>query len=772
MASRYDILMVGDLRFPGGTGTVIAHEIAASSRAGYRLGAIHVRGSLLRFPHPINPKIRRLIDSGDIDLLDPEASFECRLCLIYHPQTLAHLPLRPLRIDAEVKRLVVNHPCLNGGGKPFYDWHTIHRHADILLDDEVPWTPVGPAVRRQWPRLTLPPPLADHDWPGIIDAAAWRLEVEAAALHDRRGERLAIGRHSRPDPAKWPDTREELLEIYPADPGIGVKILGGGPFLEELADPMPRHWEVWAFNQLDAAALLRNIDLFVYYHHSQWVEAFGIAILEAIAAGRPALLPPHFEEVFGQAALYAEPKAVAHEIERLEASPETRQRQSEQAIEMVRACFSYEAHHQRLEALIGPPASRSIAMMSSAPNRDDGGDSGCTSGALPSSAPSSNTKPSRPDTAPATARRKRVVFFSSNGIGMGHLTRQLAIARRLGPMLEPVFVTMSQAAQHVENQGFPVEYIPFHTYLDCDVVSWNHYLHRDLAERFDFYRPAVVVFDGNVPYDGLIRALKARPEITAVWCRRAMWVAGAGKDHIGRERFFDVVIEPGEIAGALDRGLTTTHQSRTRKVAPIQLLDPNELPARDEARRRLKLDPDRPAVLAQLGARNNFSFGRLLDDVLNWLIAHEDLQIVWLDWAIAKDEMALPPGIERIRLYPVARYLNAFDYAISAAGYNAYHELLRSNLPTLFLPNENPMMDDQLGRALYAQQHRVGMCLRYQDSYRLDDMLSQFFDPIEQDRRRRRLSGIAFENGAIEAARIIEEAAFSIPARGWATSAA
>ncbi len=745
MARRYDILMVGDLRFPGGTGAAIAHEMAACSLAGYRCGVINVKAAVLHFPHPINPKIRRLIDDGEVDLLDPEAAFDCLLCLVYHPQTLTNLPLKPLRIRAEIKRLIVNHPCLDGRGKPFYDWSSIVRHAEALFDGEVDWTPVGPMVRQQWPRLISPPPLADHDWPGIIDATAWRQEVKAASVHERPNGHFTIGRHSRPDPMKWPDTPEQLLEIYPADPEVGVKILGGGPFLDELADPMPPHWQVWAFNQLESAELLRNIDLFVYYHHSQWVEAFGIAILEAVAAGCVAVLPPHFEEVFGSAAIYAEPAGVMDEIERLRGSPKARQLQSDEAISLVQDHFSYEAHHRRLEMIIGKPArgmaAASVNRVSRLAQKDTG-------------------HLRLRDTSSPAAGQKRVVFFSSNGIGMGHLTRQLAIARRLDPMIEPVFITMSQAAQYVEKLGFPVEYIPFHAYLDCDISRWNHHLHRDLAERLDFYRPAAVVFDGNVPYDGLVRALAARPEIMAIWCRRAMWTPNAGKDHIKREQYFDIMIEPGEIAGALDRGLTTSHKNRTRNVDPIQLLDPDELPSQDVAKGELGLDSDRPALLLQLGARNNFNFGSLLDDMLDWLNARDELQLVWLDWAIAKEEIALPPGIRRIRIYPVARYLNAFDYAVSAAGYNAYHELLRSNLPTLFLPNENPMMDDQLSRAIYAQQHRLGMCLRRRDIYRYKSILAEFVDPAEQRQRRKNCARLEFSNGAVEAARIIEEAAF------------
>src|SRR5690606_14474156 len=48
---------------------------------------------------------------------------------------------------------------------------------------------------------------------------------------------------------------------------------------------------------------------------------------------------------------------------------------------------------------------------------------------------------------PLKARQpdRRVLFVSSNGVGVGHLTRLLAIARRMPAGIAPVFATMSQA---------------------------------------------------------------------------------------------------------------------------------------------------------------------------------------------------------------------------------------------------------------------------------------------------------------------------------------
>lgn len=722
----YDILLVSDFRFPGGTSSAIAEEIKANAAAGYRTALIHLEAPNLTYPYPINPRIRTLIDAGLADLVDPDQSIHTRLAIAHNPFVLQDLPIRGLNIRAEQRLLVVDQAPLTADGEACYDVDKVRLHADETLDGEVLWAPVGPMVRGQLDRLAVRPPMADTDWPSVIDPAVWSMPRDQLC-----DELPVIGRHSLPDRRKWPDTREETLAAYPDDTRFLVRVLGGAPFLLELVGGRPHNWRVWGFNAQSPVKFLRQIDFFVYFHHSRWVEAFGCAIMEAMASGAVVILPCHFQSTFGDGALYGQPADVPELVLRYRADRQAYRAQSERARHQVHECFTHGVHAQRLAELIGPSRERSVAVSRNA------------SAALPQarSAPSES----------------RVLFISTNGIGMGHLTRLLAIARRLPPSIEPVFATMSQGLRVVPQMGYLAEYIPHPTHLGCDVNHWNKYLRQEINELIAFYRAGAVVFDSNCPYKGLIDAIGDNPETWFVWCRRGMWRPGSGAAFIEREPHFDAVLEPGDLAGAFDPGLTAQNRERTRMVHPIRLLDGEELLTRDVARQELGLDPERPALLLQLGARNNYDYSILRSLALDHLQGKADLQTVEAEWLISERRVDAPPDALRIQRFPLARWFRAFDMSISAVGYNSFHELIFAGIPTIFVPNENQGQDHQLTRARYAQRHGLGFCLRTRDVYHLAPTLDRLLDPADQEAIAARCTALDATNGAAESAQMIEE---------------
>ena len=96
----YDVVAIGDFRFPGGTSSAVAEELRAQAAAGYRTGLIQLKGPVLKYPHSINAKVRACLDQGLADLLDPDETVATRLVLAHHPSLFTHLPRRPLAVAA------------------------------------------------------------------------------------------------------------------------------------------------------------------------------------------------------------------------------------------------------------------------------------------------------------------------------------------------------------------------------------------------------------------------------------------------------------------------------------------------------------------------------------------------------------------------------------------------------------------------------------------------------------------------------------------------
>jgi Glycosyltransferase family 28 C-terminal domain len=715
----YDIIAMGDFRFPGGTSAAVVEELRAQAAAGYRTGLIQLKGPVLKYPHPIHPGIRRCLDEGIADLLDPDAAITARLVLAHHPSVFTYLPRRALRVEAEARLLIVHHAPFDGVGRPNYDCAVIRRNAEAVLGGEVLWAPIGPTVRKQFAAVDDPPPLFHVDWYDVLDPGPWRFQ-RTGPLEARP----VIGRHSRPDPLKWPDDRASILAAYPDDPAFIVRILGGGPFLLDLLGGYPRNWQVWPFNAIPPTRFLSTVDFFVYFHHSQLVEAFGRTVIEAMASGAVAILPPDFQSLFGDGAIYAERHEVRDLVRRLHTDRRAFLRQSRQGSALVAQRFGPAAHVARVRGLIGRPRRARSAV------------------SIP-------------------RRKRRILFVTSNGVGIGHLTRMLAVARRCPPPLEPVFLTMSQAIRIVREQGFLVEYLPFRTLLGCDVQQWNDYLREEIGELIGFYDPAVLVFDGNVPYQGLVDALRDHSDLWAVWCRRGMWQPGRGKDVIGRERHFDAVVEPRDLAGRFDRGLTAQSRGHARLVDPIRLLDESELLSRRQARDALGISSTQAAVLLQLGAGNNYDYAPLRQSAIAVLRERYDADVRVAEWPIAEDPLELPEGVRSISEFPLSRYLRAFDLVISAVGYNSFHELLLAGVPAIFVPNEHPQQDDQLARARFVEHEDLGACVRAREIYRLSACIERLLAPGERRRIARRCATLERGNGAVEFGRLIEEMAYS-----------
>ncbi|MDQ3572738.1 MAG: hypothetical protein M3383_07765 [Actinomycetota bacterium] len=347
----------------------------------------------------------------------------------------------------------------------------------------------------------------------------------------------------------------------------------------------------------------------------------------------------------------------------------------------------------------------------------------------------------------------RILFVTSNGTGLGHLTRSMAIARRLPASLEPFFITFSAGAPVVRGQGFPVEYVASYDRPGAgNDLSWTFRARGRLRQCVGEIDPRVVVFDGTHPYERLLPALRTTGA-PLVWCRRAMWRADADTAPLHRTHLFDHVLEPGELDTAADRGPTAARRGEVTGVDPIVLLDPEDLLDRAGACRELGLDPARRNVLVQLGQGDGVQ--EATRRCLSHLAGVPGVQAAALSSTL-RGLGATPEAVVRIdATYPIARYLAAFDASVAAAGYNVLHELVAMRVPALFVPIER-QTDDQAARANAAGARGVGVAAKGPDDPALEALLDELVGAEGQARMRTALAAVAPWNGAEQAARWLD----------------
>lgn len=349
----------------------------------------------------------------------------------------------------------------------------------------------------------------------------------------------------------------------------------------------------------------------------------------------------------------------------------------------------------------------------------------------------------------------RVLFVTSNGTGLGHLTRSMAVARRLGPGIEPMVLTLSAAAPVVREQGFPVEYVASHSTPGTGSSwRWSRRLRGRLRAAISEAKPDALVFDGVHPYEALLGALGQAPGMHRVWCRRPLWLPGSNLGALERERFFDAVLEPGELAEDLDRGPTVERRERAVRVGPIVYCEQSDLVERADAERELGLEPGRVNVLVALGQGEEVREATVR--CLRALAGRPEVQVAALSSAIA-ELGELGEGVVHIQAtYPMSRFYRAFDAAISAAGYNAFHELVRFGVPALWVPMRRET-DDQAARGRWANQAGLGKAVEGAESRALEAALDGLLDRAERERMSAALGKLEMADGAAEAAAWLTE---------------
>lgn len=284
---------------------------------------------------------------------------------------------------------------------------------------------------------------------------------------------------------------------------------------------------------------------------------------------------------------------------------------------------------------------------------------------------------------------------------MGHMNRCLAYARRLRGRAEPVFFSLASAIEIIEQMGFEAEYFVSNYWSASTTYAWNSELARRVGMMLERVRPAVVVFDGTWPFQGFRAACQAFGSPAMVWSNRGLMKADTPSVRVD-EAGFDLVIQPGELGAAYGEAVLAGGTKRI-VVPPVCVLDDDELLDRAAAREQLGLEANGRYALFSLGPGNLKDVRGIGHGLVRSFVA-QGITVVWARAPISVRDVELPDGVKSISVYPLVRYMRAFDTVVGAAGYNTCCEVVQARVPGLLVPNTQ-LVDDQALRAQRVADH-------------------------------------------------------------------
>lgn len=387
--------------------------------------------------------------------------------------------------------------------------------------------------------------------------------------------------------------------------------------------------------------------------------------------------------------------------------------------------------------------------------------------------------------------RPVVILMTSNGVGMGHLSRQLTIALSGEHRFDAVVLTLSRALPRViaaarsdelpgaAERGVRFEYAPswesgwLPTGWRAPIrrryrsYRWAPYL-RDRIRALAVETGAqALVFDGVAPYPGLIAAREQLPELKFAWVRRGLWRPQAPTARLDLSRHFDLAIEPGDVAQEWDRGPTRDRTDVERLSGAVSLTDVLEPLPQQAARRRLGLPTDRPILLLTPGSGVLASVDATAAEVLAAIgTSHPDWLVAVTRQSIAQH--SIQGDASRVvvldDVFPLVRYLTAFDAAIGVGGYNGVHELLSAGIPSLLIPSLHHATDDQPARTGGAAARGAALTVQNSIATAIDRLLT----PAVQEELRSAMSRLEPADAGHEIAdRVADLAQAGDPATVW-----
>ncbi|MHC4830569.1 MAG: glycosyltransferase, partial [Planctomycetota bacterium] len=303
-----------------------------------------------------------------------------------------------------------------------------------------------------------------------------------------------------------------------------------------------------------------------------------------------------------------------------------------------------------------------------------------------------------------TPRKLKIVCYAINGSGVGHVTRLVAIARwlrryltYLGIQPEIYFLSSSEASTLLFRERFACFKVPSKTTVREAGIPKTTYL--ALAKQWvwnslGLIRPDLFIVDTfpGGSFGELLNALDL--------CRTKAFIYRPLKADFARSPGFqamlplyDAVIVPAKKDNAAALPVPARARAAVSYTGPIIVRDRAELADRAAARARLGVPHDRLAVYISAGGGGDENSEAQLRAALSAIADDPRLHAVVGAGPLFRGQRPHRANVTWLAHEQAVEVMPGFDLAVAACGYNTFHELMLTGVPTVFLPQ--PKIADQ-----------------------------------------------------------------------------
>ncbi len=349
----FDIVVVTDPRFSGGTASAVIADVTAFCAGGARVGLLPVTSAFFTGSiETANNQVLDLVNLECVTDLSHASDISTNVVFFHHPLTFFYGVSERVKITAKTSVVVAHHPPFRGDGSLEYNPVLTNRRIAKSFGVTPLWAPVSGLIRQHLRSFAPLIRLSSHDWVNIFDPAAWQSRRPVFTASSGIEPHATVGRHARTDLLKWPEAPEDMTApLGHANGEWRTRVMGCPAQAMIKAGADISNWSILDFNQEPVDQFLDSLDVFSYFYNANWVEAFGRTMVEAMLMERPCVLDPRLQQTFGDLALYCKPSEAPALLEALRQAPQRTRARAKEVRSLIAEQYSSKEMPRRLNQL-------------------------------------------------------------------------------------------------------------------------------------------------------------------------------------------------------------------------------------------------------------------------------------------------------------------------------------------------------------------------------------------------------------------------------------